>query len=77
MPAGNMSGDAGIPDMRLQEEIDDLCCIANALNISTVDVEGIVMKHPGNHYEVMEVTQTLLACIALFICLLLPNVQHW
>ena len=52
--------------MRLQDEIDDLCCIANTLNISTVEVESAVMKHHGNHQEVMEVAQTILACTLHF-----------
>ncbi len=61
-----MNGDAGIPEMRLQDEIDDLCCIANTLNMSTVEVESAVMKHHGNHQEVMEVIQTMLACTQHF-----------
>ena len=52
--------------MRLQDEIDDLCCIANTLNVSTVEVESAVMKHHGNHQEVMEVIQTMLACTQHF-----------
>ena len=51
---------AGFPEMDLQAEVDELCCIANALNISTTDLEAAVLNHYGNHREAMKVSQLLL-----------------
>lgn len=56
--------DAGIPEMKPQAEIDDLCCVANSLNITTSEVEKTVMKHHGNHQEAMKVHISRLSQLA-------------
>ena len=56
VPAGHVS-DAGIPEMTVQAEVDDLCCIANTLNINTAEIEAAVLKHYGNHREALKVQQ--------------------
>lgn len=51
--------DAGIPEMSVQAELDDLCCMANTLNIATADVGAAVLRHHGNHLAAMEVRCSL------------------
>ncbi|CAL5222075.1 g4381 [Coccomyxa viridis] len=55
---------AGIPEMTVQTEVDELCCIANALNISTADIEAAVLSHYGNHHAAMKVLQARDICSA-------------
>jgi hypothetical protein len=47
--------DAGIPEMSIQAELDDLCCMANTLKVATADVGAAVLRHHGNHLVAMEV----------------------
>lgn len=47
--------DAGIPEMSIQAELDDLCCMANILDVATADVGAAVLRHHGNHQAAMEV----------------------
>lgn len=63
MPPGQLDH-AGILETTVQAEVDELCCIANALNISTADTEAAVLKHYGNHHEAMKVEQTLQRLLA-------------
>ena len=51
---------AGIPEMTLQTEVNELCSIANALDISTADIEAAVFSHYGNHHAAMKVKHVLL-----------------
>jgi len=60
---------AGVPEMGVQPEVDDLCAIANTLNIPTPEVEAAVLKHYGNHHKAMEVQHSLVtACLTRSSC---------
>ena len=60
---------AGIPEMSVQPEVDDLCAIANTLNIPTPEIEAAVLKHYGNHHKAMEVQHSLVtACLTRSSC---------
>ena len=69
-PAGQVDH-AGIPEMTVQTEVDELCCIANALNISTADIEAAVLSHYGNHHAAMKVNAALKCLAASGIMLLI------
>ncbi len=46
---------AGVPEMSVHAELDDLCCMANTLNLARADVGAAVLSHHGNHLAAMEV----------------------